>query len=140
MNDITKLVEWNDKLMGLPSGVLVFLGCIAVGYLLRSIKRFPNDGIPLTVVLIGCILFMLVAPDQIGVTRRIWLTKNFLFGLIIGLSSWMIHKIVLSKVEDRLELIGKLPESLRTKTGNTDMYVKPPIEPKSEDRSASRLP
>lgn len=65
-----KLVEYNDKLNGLPAGAIIFLVCIAIGYALRVAEWFPNQRIPTVVMLCGSALFMLMAPSRRGQELR----------------------------------------------------------------------
>lgn len=100
-----KLIEYNERLMGLPAGVIIFFACLAAGYGIKSSRRISNDWIPTVVMLTGTVLFMLVAPSKDpDIPYRIWLTKNAVFGFIIGFSSWMSHKLIIKRIENKLGL------------------------------------
>ena len=91
---------WLSKLYGLPGGVLVLVSCIAFGYLLKLVpaKWFPNAGIPVAVILWGCAFNMLMAdPRADALPIRVWIGKNFLIGLIIGVIAWMIHNKIIKR-------------------------------------------
>jgi hypothetical protein len=94
------------KLYGLPGGLLVLVSCLTVGYALRMWKWFPNQGIPVVVVLWGPVFNMLIA-DPLADTFpiRIWLVKNFLVGVVIGGAAWLIHNKVLKRLEDKLPFL-----------------------------------
>lgn len=101
--NMDKINQYNEQLMGAPAGVLVLLACIAVGYTLKLIKRFPNDGIPLAVVLCGMIFFALIAPErEFTDSLRIWIARNLILGMIIGFASWLLHNKVLWMIEEKI--------------------------------------
>ena len=100
MNELVKL---NDQLMGAPAGVLVIFLSIALGYLLKGISVFQNRFIPLAVVIASTTLFMLLAPERDAATPlRIWLTRNFIIGFILGFVAWATHKLIFQHVEDKV--------------------------------------
>lgn len=135
---VEQATHWLDQIQGWSAAALVMGCCIVVGYALRFIKQFPNDGIPLAVILTGGLCMMLLAdPRPSSVSMRIWTTRNLIVGLIIGFAAWMGHKLIISKIENFLmqksDAIAKL---LGAKTGNTDFIKNPnpptppqPIEP-----------
>ena len=97
------IIDLNDKLMGAPAGVLVIFLAIALGYLLKGIRVFDNRFIPLAVVIASTIFFMLLSPTRDVVTPlRIWLTRNFIIGFILGFVAWALHKLVLQHIEDKI--------------------------------------
>lgn len=110
------LVEYNDKLLGLPAGGIVYLACLCVGYAVKISHKISNDWIPTWVMIFGIILFMAMAPTRNhDVELRIWLTKNASVGLIIGLAAWLTHKLFLKRVEKWLGLFDS----------DTEFYCKP---------------
>lgn len=101
MNQLENLLSVLDKIQGLPAVALVCFTCIAVGYALRFIKAFPNNGIPVVVILWGSLAMLFLAdPRATSMSPRVWASRNVAVGLIIGFLSWMLHKIVLSRIED----------------------------------------
>lgn len=102
MNDyIDKIVSALNTLYGLPAVALVFGSCIALGYVLRFVRRFPNDGIPVAVILWGGIAMSVIADSRASsMPLRVWIVRNLLVGMIIGLGAWLVHKIALSRLED----------------------------------------
>lgn len=116
------ITELNDQLIGAPAVALVVLGCIAIGYALRLARKFPNDAIPLTVIIAGSALFMLLAPDRTnGMQMRVWLTRNFLIGLILGFLAWRIHARGLKQLEDKIPFLKGIL--------STDAEAAPPPPP-----------
>jgi hypothetical protein len=101
MNQLEDLLSALDKIQGLPAVALVCFTCIAVGYALRFIKAFPNNGIPVVVILWGALAMLFLAdPRATTMSPRVWTSRNIAVGLIIGLISWLIHKLALSRLED----------------------------------------
>lgn len=92
--------EMLGKLNGAPSLLLILFSCIGVGYGLRWIKRFPNNAIPIVVILWGG-LFNLLIADTASIALRIWLGRNLLVGLIVGVASWALHMTLLKKLEKK---------------------------------------
>jgi hypothetical protein len=104
----TQATSMVDRLYSLPVGVLVMLLCIVAGYIFRCVKRFPNEAIPVAVILLGGVVAPILAPIDTAMTLREWLAKNAIVGLVIGFAAWMLHNLVISRVEDWvLSLAGK---------------------------------
>jgi hypothetical protein len=99
LDQATTLLE---KLYGLPAIALVLVSCIFLGYILRVITIFPNKGIPLAVILWGGVFFPAIADATSNFPFRVWLIRNLLMGLMIGVVAWLLHNQVLSRLEDRL--------------------------------------
>lgn len=90
-------VRLNEHLTGAPAGILVFIICIAIGYIWKNIHVLPNRFIPLIVMLSGSILNpLLYWPNNTKDAVRL-----LVIGFIIGFVSWIFHKLVLKKIEDK---------------------------------------
>lgn len=132
MPSLDQIIAWLNRLYGLPAGALVLGTCIVLGYILRFVKRFPNDGIPVAVVLWGAIAMSLVADSRASsMPLRIWVVRNVLVGMIIGLAAWMAHKIALSRLEDWIATKFNLNNTdfFKKKTIPTDPTTTPPPNP-----------
>ena len=114
-NIVEQILHGLNVVNGLPGHAVVGLSCIIMGYTLRFIKRFPNDGIPLACILWGMAFNPMIADVRLpGTSLRIWLVRNALLGLIIGGGAWMLHKYLLSRIEDKIPgLSQKLAEADR---------------------------
>jgi len=113
MDTLNQLFNLLDKIQGWPIAALTFSVCIAVGYVLKLIPKFPNDGIPLAVVLFGVLVYMmLVDPHPNEMTLRQWSTRNSCVGFLLGVLAWGAHKLIISRLEDLLiqwfPFLGKL--------------------------------
>lgn len=96
IQELVKIQSW-------PNVALVFALVIIVGYCFRFWKNFPNEAIPVIVILTGAVGMMLLAEAcPPNLKPRIWHAKNAIVGLIIGFLAWMAHNLVVSKVEDWL--------------------------------------
>jgi uncharacterized membrane protein YagU involved in acid resistance len=121
MNELLKI---NDQLMNAPAGVVVALFAIGLGYILKSAAFFPNNRIPLVLVLATTVLFPLVqfCADLIANNRDALLRIPFnaALGFIIGFLAWAFHAQILRRYID--------PKIFRT--GNTEEFTnnnpKPP--------------
>lgn len=114
--------EINDfigGLYGLGGAALTGISSIVVGYVFRSIKRFPNSAIPVVVVIYaGFANPFLADPYAPPQTMRLWLAKNAVVGIIMGFLAWKLHKNVLQKWEDKIPFLkGILDDSACYKAG-----------------------
>ena len=103
---LNQLVEFLNQLYGLPGIALVALLCLAGGYALRLCKCFPNEAIPLVLVVLGAALLPLISDfRESALPLRIWLVRNVIVGALIGLSTWLFHKVILKRVEEKFPWI-----------------------------------
>jgi hypothetical protein len=105
MDYFNQFLDWLLKLQTLPAVILVFLSCIVFGYAWRFIrfKWFPNDAIPVAVILWGSLAMCLAAdPASSGMRMRIWIIRNVMIGAIVGFLAWVTHAALLKKLEQKL--------------------------------------
>lgn len=121
------------SLYGAPGYVIVFLSTIVFGYVLRAIKRFPNAGIPVAVVLWGAVCnIMLADVYSPPASLRLWLTKNLLIGFIIGFVSWSFHKVFLKRFEEKLPWLKGAFESTDQYKADQPGWAKEGVDPKEK--------
>lgn len=119
----------NNYLTGAPAGILTIVICIVAGWVLKSWRRFPNEAIPLSVVMVGVVWFMLMAPAKSNETAlRIWLGRNAAIGSGLGLFAWGVHYFVLSRFEDSLPLLGKLLSKAKAEQPPADPPATNPLD------------
>lgn len=111
---LQQITDYLQKLEGAPAAMLVLIACIIVGYALRYIKRFPNDGIPVAVILFGGVFYPFIADSNNDLTLRVWLIRNALIGLAIGFAAWLVHNQILSRIEDKFGLGPKTETTTTT--------------------------
>ena len=130
-----EFVDSLDKIVTLSNSVLTYGACLVFGYVLRFIKRFPNDGIPIAVVFNGAVVFVLLADPRVaGTSMHTWATRYMVAGSLIGFIAWMSHKFAISRFEDwlsqRFEVVGRVLglKSNQTTPGETktDEKTTPP--------------
>ena len=92
MNTLLKI---NDQLLNAPAGVLVILFAIALGYILKISAFFPNNRIPLAVVLACAVVFpvLLFAVDKAEAN----IPRNIILGFILGFIAWTFHAQILKR-------------------------------------------
>lgn len=110
-----------EQLYGLPALPLIFVGCIALGYALKSLKAFDNRYIPRWVFGFAVICNLVLAPFEEGTSMRIWAGRTVILGVITAAAAWLFHAAVLKKIERKF---GWFP------TGDTQQFIKPKDETK----------
>lgn len=82
---------------------LVGIMVIAIGYVLRPIKAVPNKAIPFACLVLGAVIYPLIAkPVPVSADLRHPLVRQVLEGLLIGLLAWLCHNLILKRLEDKL--------------------------------------
>lgn len=118
--------EGVNTLINMPLLLVAALGLNVMGWLLKSIKVFPNTIIPATVVIAGGVLGFFLVPMQgpadwafqvkdpavADVIRRVGI------GLVLGFAAWLLHKTLLRRIEKWL--LSKFGN------GDTTFTEKPP--------------
>lgn len=115
LDQINNFLSALDKLEGLSAAALVFVLCLATGYAWRglNLKWFPNDAIPVVVMLTGAIVMAFIADGRpTTMPPRVWTVRNLAIGFVIGAFAWLVHNYALSKIEDWL--VSKLPSLSNT--------------------------
>lgn len=113
---LDKLLKWSDTMSGLPALPLVFLGCLAMGYVFAAIPIYKNRWIPAGVFAVGILLNLAITP----IDNMQDATRAVILGLIAAGASWLFHKLVLSRWIDDAQF----------KNGDTEQFTKPPNETK----------
>lgn len=115
---IDKALSVLNQIQGLPAVALVFVSCIVIGYAWKFIpaKWFPNEAIPVIVILWGAFCQSMLADARVSsMPLRVWIVRNVLVGLAIGFIAWMTHNLILSKIEDWLSAKFPLVDRLLNK-------------------------
>lgn len=95
---LESIVEWLGKLGGMPGYMLVFLLCIGFTKGLRSLPKFPNGGVWLSILLFGSVLNSVIAdPMADSLTLRVWLVKNATVGGIVGCAALVAYNLILKR-------------------------------------------
>lgn len=98
-----------SKLWGLPYLSTVFILCFVVGLFLRNSQRFPNDAIPFVVIVCGGVFAPLLAdPRADTLPLRIWVAKNVVLGVIIGIVTWVSHRYALKPIARKVPWLSWL--------------------------------
>lgn len=114
-------IRWSESLSNAPAAVLVFIMCIASGYVWRAIRVFPNRFTPLVVMLAGA--FLLMGLTWVSHSTAPVIMRNACVGFIIGFAAWVAHRLVIKRIEDRF---GKI-------TDDTEFVEKPKQEKEDKE-------
>jgi hypothetical protein len=100
------LLKINEQWMHAPAGIVVAAFAIAFGYVLKASSFFPNNRIPLVIVLVTASAFTLLqlCADlaAIAASTHPWLRipQNALLGFVIGFAAWTFHAQILKRWVD----------------------------------------
>lgn len=83
-----EVLKVNEALLGLPALPLVLLLSIALGYVLKFIPVYPNNWIPIGVI-VGAMLANVGIAYNDGSGNY---ARAFIYGLIVGVASIAIHR------------------------------------------------
>ena len=76
---------------------------VALGYIVRAIPFIENRWIPLIGISLGSLFFLIVAPLTMKPDPEHawnWYVLIWGIGLILSAFAWLIHRILISKLED----------------------------------------
>lgn len=91
-----KAVEVNNALVGAPALVVVFIGCIVFGYVVKAIPFIPNRYIPLCNFAFGIGAYLAMTAGKS-------IMRETILGMIASASAWVVHYKFLRKwIDDRL--------------------------------------
>ena len=95
-----------SQLTALGPEMLVALIVIVLGYVLRWIPQFPNRLIPIACIVLGAVLYPLLAPlPKPDAGLRHPMTRLALIGVLIGFLAWVGHNKFLKPLEDKLPFL-----------------------------------
>jgi hypothetical protein len=116
MNDFFSfLEELVGRILKLDPANLIIVGGIALGYVLRIIKKFPNDYIPLTCFLFTFFLYPLISFVPLQPVRKYAIDGTL--AIIFWLSGWIAHRMILRPIEKKLFKNG-------IDSGDTATYIR----------------
>lgn len=138
-----QLIDALNQIVNLPAVALAPLFCISLGYMLRFLKTFNNDRIPIACWLAGGVVYPLLAGwpapanplmVQIGIPFGA-IARNVIIGLILGFVSWLFHNQVLKRIEDSDFLAKWFPGVSTLLTGPAAPTPMPPAPPADPPKS-----
>jgi Na+/glutamate symporter len=99
--------EGVNTLLNMPLLLIAALGLNVLGWLLKSVKLFPKQYVPATVVVSGGILGFFLVPLQSPADWAFHVSdpavadtiRRVGIGLVIGFVAWLFHKTVLWRLE-----------------------------------------
>jgi len=121
MPDLNQILTLFDKLQGISGEGLIVIACLAIGYGLRYWPWFPNKMIPFAVMTFATFAYPVLADPKVATQPfRVWLVRNICIGFIIGAGSWLLHFLVIRRIEKLV--ITKFGGN--GDTGNTQQFSK----------------
>lgn len=97
MNDVLEGIKGAaDYIQSAPLSVLTILFLNALGYALKFLPFIPNRTIPLALMVAGALVMIFIAPVPTGRNPMVLLG---LMGWIFGCIAWLVHAIVLRRIE-----------------------------------------
>lgn len=92
-----------NELQGAPVWLIVALLSIILGYMLKIAKWFPNQKIPLVVILVAAAanIALMFPFHNKGDLWIPWSIRQLTIGLAIGFSAWIFHRAVLKRFESK---------------------------------------
>ena len=104
---VAYLNDAGDQISSLGPEALVVAACLVVGYVLRTIRKIPNEVIPPSVIIIGTAVYPFLADTAQGRNADF---KNAIVGMTLGFLSWTFHNKILKRVEDKIPFLKELLE------------------------------
>ena len=98
MNTLNDVIPY---LLNPYTGTILFV--IALGYVVRAVPFIDNKFIPLICIAAGSLFFLCVAPMTMKPDPEHawnWYVMLWGIGLILSACAWLIHLVVISRVED----------------------------------------
>src|SRR3990167_1605090 len=106
LNDILKSIGT------LGQEMLMALGCIAIGYVVRMLPGIPNKAIPYICIFAPLFIYpFLTNPGRVSPDVQNPIVRIELTALLIGVLAWILHDKVIAHVEDKLE--QKFPKLMK---------------------------
>lgn len=103
---LDKLLDYNQQLIGLPALPLLFIGCLAFGYMVKGFPFISNRFIPTCVVLLGIVGNMALCLDNLQANWRgavVTLVRQGALGGIVSALAWFVHNKWIKPVEDKVD-------------------------------------
>ena len=105
---ISQTSAYASMLFNLAPAPFTVLIVIAACYILRLVKKFPNDWIPTACLVIGVIVFCVLNERAPGMSAARFYFRSFFTGLVLGFAAWAFHDYFLSQIENRIPILKNL--------------------------------
>lgn len=109
--DLDKIFEFLNSLGGMPKDGLVFVFCLALGFILKKCPWVHNSSIPSLVTLAGALLLPMLSDWQSSALHsvRVFILTQALIGFITGVIAVVAYRVVIKPI---LLKFGAKPEDL----------------------------
>lgn len=110
-SDVDKFFNW---VATAPPGILATVGVLLVGFALKRTKRFPNDMIP--------IFLMVVVGPCLFIMAKYGMARFYVEGMVCAGIVWLLHAQIWKRFAGRF-FPGSVMEGF-----DTDEITKPPSQ------------
>lgn len=108
MSDYLDFVEQLVKrVLSLDPAMLIFVFCLALGYGLKSLPKFPNDKIPYVCMGIPPLVYPLMVWSGWEVRK---VTSDVVTAVVFSSLAWGAHRFILKKLIDNKVFPAESPE------------------------------
>lgn len=107
LNDATQLISGLvQQIQSWPAAVLLAVCLIVIGVVLKSLALFPNKFIPVTILLGGALINLLIGdPGQVDPAQRHPDVILAMWGFCVGAAAWVAHAVFLKRFEKYLPFL-----------------------------------
>lgn len=98
--DPEEIFRWLNGLYGVPKVVLVFILCIAFGWMMKKSPWIPNQRIAFYVCLIGALFLPLLSDFKASDIQsvRVFIATNLTIGFITGAAATLAYRLVIKRI------------------------------------------
>ncbi len=98
MNDYFDFIEQLIKrILTLDPAMLIFVFCIALGYILKSLPKFPNEKIPYVCMGLPPLVYPLMVWSGWDVKK---VTSDVVTAVVFSGLAWAAHRFIFKKLID----------------------------------------
>lgn len=92
--DLQQIIGWLNSLYGMPKVGLVFIFCLAFGFILKRVKPLDNSAIPGYVALWGGVWLPALSdwPNSSAKNVTQFILLNIAIGFIVGTAATLLHR------------------------------------------------
>lgn len=94
------IAELATRILSLDPANLIIVGSVALGYVLRIVRFFPNRHIPSACLVFTLVMYPLISHTPGQPARKYAI--DLILAIIFWLAGWMTHRILLRPIERKI--------------------------------------